>query len=70
MRPNLVVAGLNGAGKSTLYRTPVAPGFAGLFINADLIQRDGPRDPSMEASYDAASIGAQTGEFGGLITSP
>nr|MDA3888343.1 zeta toxin family protein [Allgaiera sp.] len=43
-----------GVSKSTLYQTRVAPRFAGPFINADLIQRDELRDPSMEASYEAA----------------
>lgn len=57
MRPSLVLlAGPNGAGKSTLYHTRVAPGFAGPFINADLIQRDELTDRSMEASYRAAEI--------------
>lgn len=57
MRPSLVLlAGANGAGKSTLYQTRVAPSFAGPFINADIIQRDELRDPSMEASYQAARI--------------
>lgn len=57
MKPSLVLlAGPNGAGKSTLYQTRVAPGFAGPFINADIIQRDELKDPSMEASYQAARI--------------
>lgn len=57
MRPSLVLlAGPNGAGKSTLYQTRVAPSFAGPFINADIIQRDELRDPSMEAAYEAARI--------------
>ncbi|MGP3699711.1 zeta toxin family protein [Rhodobacter sp. NSM] len=57
MRPSLVLlAGPNGAGKSTLYRTRVAPSFASPFINADIIQRDELRDPSPEASYEAARI--------------
>lgn len=57
MRPSLVLlAGPNGAGKSTLYQTRVAPSFAGPFINADIIQRDELRDPSMEAAYTAAKI--------------
>ncbi len=57
MRPSLVLlAGPNGAGKSTLYQTRVVPSFAGLFINADIIQRDELQDPSMDASYDAAKI--------------
>ncbi|MHA7887264.1 hypothetical protein [Roseicyclus sp.] len=51
MRPSLVLlAGPNGAGKSTLYQTRVAPRFAGPFVNADIIQRDELRDPSMEAA--------------------
>lgn len=52
----IVLAGPNGAGKSTLYATRVAPGFAGPFINADIIQRNELRDPSPEASYEAARI--------------
>jgi len=57
MRPSLVLlAGPNGAGKSTLYQTRVAPSFAGPFINADIIQRDELKDPSMGASYEAARI--------------
>lgn len=60
MRPSLVLlAGPNGAGKSTLYQTRVAPGFAGPFINADIIQRDELRDASMEAAYEAAKIASQ-----------
>ncbi|ETD82015.1 zeta toxin family protein [Rhodobacter capsulatus] len=60
MRPSVVLlAGPNGAGKSTLYQTRVAPSFVGPFINADLIQRDELRDPSMEASYRAADIAAE-----------
>ncbi|RYE70326.1 MAG: hypothetical protein EOP17_01120 [Rhizobiaceae bacterium] len=57
MKPTMVVlAGPNGAGKSTLYKVRVAPSFAGPFINADIIQRDELRDPSPEASYEAAQI--------------
>ncbi len=57
MRPSLVLlAGPNGAGKSTLYQTRVAPSFAGVFINADIIQRDELQDPSPSASYDAARL--------------
>ncbi|MEM7711720.1 MAG: zeta toxin family protein [Pseudomonadota bacterium] len=57
MRPSLVLlAGPNGAGKSTLYQTRVAPSFAGPFVNADIIQRDELRDPSMTASYEAARM--------------
>jgi predicted ABC-type ATPase len=57
MRPSLILlAGPNGAGKSTLYQTRVAPSFAGPFVNADIIQRDELKDPSMDASYEAARI--------------
>lgn len=57
MRPSLVLrAGANGAGKSTLHQTRVAPSFAGPFINANIIQRDELRNPSMQASYHAARI--------------
>lgn len=67
----IVLAGPNGAGKSTLYATRVGPRFAGPFINADIIQRDELRDPSPEASYEAARIAssrraerlAQGGDF-------
>lgn len=52
----IVLAGPNGSGKSTLYSTRIAPSFAGPFINADIIQRDELRDPSPEASYEAARI--------------
>ena len=59
MKPTIILlAGPNGAGKSTLYETRVAPSFAGSFINADIIQRDELRDPSPEASYEAARIAA------------
>lgn len=57
MKPTIILlAGPNGAGKSTLYETRVAPSFAGLFINADIIQREELRDASPEASYEAARI--------------
>ena len=52
----IVIAGPNGAGKSTLYRTRVAPAFAGLFINADIIQRDELGDERPQAAYRAAEI--------------
>ena len=52
----IVIAGPNGAGKSTLYRTRVAPAFAGLFINADIIQRDELDDERPQAAYRAAEI--------------
>lgn len=58
MKPTMIVlAGPNGAGKSTFYQVRVAPSFAGPFINADIIQREELRDPSPEASYEAAQIG-------------
>lgn len=57
MNPTMIVlAGPNGAGKSTLYQARVSSSFAGPFINADIIQRDELRDPSPEASYQAAQI--------------
>lgn len=57
MKPTMIVlAGPNGAGKSTLYQARVAPSFAGPFVNADIIQREELRDPSPEASYEAAQI--------------
>lgn len=57
MKPTMIVlAGPNGAGKSTLYQVRVAPSFAGPFINADIIQRDELKDPSPDASYEAARI--------------
>lgn len=63
MKPTMIViAGPNGAGKSTLYETRVAPSFAGPFINADVIQRDELRDPSPEASYEAARIASSRRE--------
>ena len=45
----------NGAGRPTLYATGIAPGFAGSFTNADVIQRDELRDPAPEALYEAAA---------------
>lgn len=60
MNPTMIVlAGPNGAGKSTLYDLRVAPRFAGPFINADIIQRDELKDPSLDASYEAARIAAK-----------
>ncbi|NKJ42427.1 zeta toxin family protein [Novosphingobium sp. SG720] len=57
MKPTLIVlAGPNGSGKSTLYQARVAPSFAGPFINADIIQREELRNPSPQASYEAAQI--------------
>lgn len=51
-----MIAGPNGAGKSTLYETRIKPGTLAPFINADVIQRDELRNPSMEASYTAAEM--------------
>ncbi len=56
-RPTLfLIAGPNGAGKSTFYDTVLAERVAAPFINADIIQRDELRNPSPEASYQAAKI--------------
>jgi len=54
-----MLVGPNGAGKSTLYETALRPYVLAPFINADLIQRDELRDPSMQASYRAAEIAEQ-----------
>ena len=51
-----VIAGPNGSGKSTLYETRIAPKLAIPFINADHIQEHELKDPSPEASYEAARI--------------
>lgn len=52
-----MLAGPNGAGKSTLYETRIRPVLKDVpFVNADIIQRDELRDPSMTASYKAAEI--------------
>lgn len=51
-----MLAGPNGAGKSTLYETRIKPTITAPFINADHIQRDELKDPSMVASYKAAEI--------------
>ncbi|MDM0057604.1 zeta toxin family protein [Variovorax fucosicus] len=52
----ILLAGPNGAGKSTLYEIVIAPRIKAPFINADLIQREELRDPSMAAAYKAAGI--------------
>jgi predicted ABC-type ATPase len=54
-----MIAGPNGAGKSTLYETVIAPRIKAPFINADVIQKNEMKDPSMNASYDAAKIAEQ-----------
>ena len=51
-----MIVGPNGAGKSTLYRMRIQPLTSAPFINADIIQRDELKDPSMEASYKAAKL--------------
>jgi len=51
-----VIAGPNGAGKSTFYKNVIAPRIKAPFINADIIQRNELKDPSMEAAYQAATI--------------
>lgn len=54
-----MLAGPNGAGKSTLYELVIKPRVAAPFINADIIQRDELKNPSMQASYEAARIAEQ-----------
>lgn len=54
-----LIAGPNGAGKSTFYDTVLAGRVLAPFINADVIQRDEMREPSMRASYKAAEIAAE-----------
>lgn len=54
-----MLAGPNGAGKSTLYELVIRPRVDAPFINADVIQRDELKNPSMEASYEAARIAEQ-----------
>jgi predicted ABC-type ATPase len=51
-----MLAGPNGAGKSTLYENRIKPSVKAPFINADIIQLDELKDPSMQASYKAADI--------------
>jgi len=56
-RPTVyVIAGPNGAGKSTFYETVLRPTLDVPFINADIIQRNELKDPSMSAAYQAARI--------------
>lgn len=52
----LMLAGPNGAGKSTFYEAKIKPHVSAPFINADLIQRDELKNPSMETAYQAAQI--------------
>lgn len=52
----LFIAGPNGAGKSTLYERAIKPKFIAPFINADVIQKEEMKDPSVQASYEAAQI--------------
>ena len=51
-----MLAGPNGAGKSTLYEQRIRPMVQAPFINADQIQQDELKDPSMAAAYRAAEI--------------
>ena len=51
-----MLAGPNGAGKSTVYEAMIKPRNNAPFINADLIQRDELKNPSMGAAYEAAQI--------------
>jgi hypothetical protein len=56
-RPTLfLIAGPNGAGKSAFYNTVLKPRVQAPFINADMIQRDELKNPSVEAAYEAANI--------------
>lgn len=56
-RPTMfMLAGPNGAGKSTVYEAMIKPRNNAPFINADLIQRDELKNPSMGAAYEAAQI--------------
>ncbi|MEO0981349.1 MAG: zeta toxin family protein [Pseudomonadota bacterium] len=62
-RPTLfLIAGPNGAGKTTFYETALRPRIAAPFINADEIQREELKDPSVEAAYRAAAIAAERRE--------
>lgn len=59
-RPTLfLIAGPNGAGKSTFHDTVLAPRVKVPFINADVIQRDELRDPSLDAAYRASRIATE-----------
>jgi predicted ABC-type ATPase len=51
-----MLVGPNGAGKSTLYETVIKPRDEAPFINADIIQKNELKNPSMSASYEAAKI--------------
>jgi len=56
-RPTVfLIAGPNGAGKSTLYNSIIKPKINAPFINADVIQKQELRDPSMQASYTARDM--------------
>ena len=62
-RPTMfVIAGPNGAGKTTFYKTVLESRIAALFINADRIQYEELKEPSMEAAYRAAAIAAERRE--------
>lgn len=51
-----LIVGPNGAGKSTLYQNIIKPIISAPFLNADIVQRDELKNPSMQASYNAAQI--------------
>ena len=56
-RPTLfLIAGPNGAGKTTFYETVLKSRVQAPFINADIIQRDELKNPSVDAAYEAADI--------------
>jgi len=62
-RPTLfLIVGPNGAGKTTFYETVLKNRVTAPFVNADFIQRDELKDPSMEASYAASRIAAERRE--------
>lgn len=62
-RPTLfLIVGPNGAGKTTFYETVLKNRVAAPFINADMIQRDELKDPSMRASYAASQLATERRE--------
>jgi len=62
-RPTVfLIAGPNGAGKSTLYKSIIGPKISAPFINADIIQKEELRDPSMAASYTARDMAIERRE--------
>ncbi|QUL39455.1 zeta toxin family protein [Erythrobacter sp. JK5] len=57
-----LIAGPNGAGKTTFYDTVLKARVNAPFVNADIIQRDELRDPSLDAAYTAARIAGERRE--------